>query len=256
MQYGEIMKPIKSTQKLKIICSLVVYDFRASFRYPDTYIVLSLFLLVSSALFFTHALSVAPRYATEVTRIYFCDMGLVALPIALFAAMRSLAVVHESGSDFFWASSNLTTYQIVLTKLISSLLFLVLCFVSSLYLSVLLYLKENIILSHILLGYVGLMLLSLAAISIGLFVSSISKNQMRALTLFLCLLSWLFLTRYFANFVVSPLKDIFVYLCFWDPHFTSFANGKVNLSSLVYFVSLMAIFSVLTRNAIDARRWS
>lgn len=102
-------------------------------------------------------------------------------------------------------------------------------------------------LPEIIIGYIGAILLSALFISISMFFSSLTKNQVIAflsstITLFfLILLS----SDFFTTSIPKFIQDILIY---FSPgyHLQNFAKGVVDLRSLVYFVSLTISFLFLT----------
>ena len=104
-------------------------------------------------------------------------------------------------------------------------------------------------------NYVALLLVGMTFISIGLFVSSLTENQLSAavgtiaiILVFLAIgiVNLLFPSSYFLRYVFDFLS-IFT-------RFQAFTNGYFDLSSLVYYLSISALFLYLTVRVYDRRR--
>jgi len=104
-------------------------------------------------------------------------------------------------------------------------------------------------------GYLGLILMSASYISIGLFASSISKNQIVAFLS--ALLIGIFFHIIFG--VLSGnfngfLGGIFSYLSL-STHFESISRGVIDTKDLIYFFSLIAIPMILAQSMLARRRF-
>ncbi len=103
-------------------------------------------------------------------------------------------------------------------------------------------------------GYLGLLLMSIMYISIGLFTSSLTANQVVAFLLALAFgIPFHLLFGIAANYTSGFLKDIF----FWldaSSHFQSMARGVLDLRDVVYFV-VISLAGILATEVGLARRW-
>ena len=111
----------------------------------------------------------------------------------------------------------------------------------------------------ILLGnVVAMLLVGMAFISIGLFVSSLTENQLAAaigtiaiiaVFLLIGLLSSLFPSSHWFRMYVLNFVSILT-------RFQGFSNGYFDIASVVYYLSISAIFLYLTVRVYDRRRWN
>lgn len=104
---------------------------------------------------------------------------------------------------------------------------------------------------------IALLLVGMVFIAIGLFVSALTENQLSAAIgtiaiilafLLIGLLSGLFPSSYWLRYVFDFLS-IFT-------RFQSFTNGYFDIASLIYYISVAAIFVYLTVRIYDRRRYS
>ena len=103
---------------------------------------------------------------------------------------------------------------------------------------------------------VGLLLLGGIFVSIGLFISSLTENQMIAAIggFFINLMILLMNTLKSAlpnGFLQDVLSSISVY-----SRYSEITNGIFSLSSLIFFVSVIFIFLFLTVRVLEKRRWA
>lgn len=103
---------------------------------------------------------------------------------------------------------------------------------------------------------VGMLLLGAAFISIGLFISNLTENQVisAVASFFIILMLYLMdgLSSSISNVVISK---IFSFLSVYT-RFTNFSLGIFNLGDAVYYLSFTAVFLFLTVRVLEKRRWS
>ncbi len=104
-------------------------------------------------------------------------------------------------------------------------------------------------------AYLGIILLSAAFIALGVGASSLFTNQIAAffITLGVFILLW-WLIGIPAQ-ILSSGADIFSYLDM-TAHFNSMNSGVINLSDIVYYLSLIALGLFTGTAAVEARRWN
>lgn len=103
---------------------------------------------------------------------------------------------------------------------------------------------------------VGFMLLGSAFISIGIFVSSLTENQVvSAIISFAAMLLCYLLSSIAQLIPVEWLSKVVSNLSFVD-RYTGFTYGLFDLSNALFFVSVTAVFLYLTVRVLEKRRWS
>ena len=103
-------------------------------------------------------------------------------------------------------------------------------------------------------GYLGLFFLGLSFIACGIFVSSLTENQVVAgmATIGILLLFWILSWNEAAT---SPeLLRVLIRLSMFD-HFQTFARGVIDAQDVGYFVFFITFFSFLTLRVLESRTW-
>ena len=103
-------------------------------------------------------------------------------------------------------------------------------------------------------GYLGLILLGIAAIPIGQFISSLTKNQIISAFLTFSFLLILWIVDWSTLFSEGLLSKIIGYVGL-APHFGNFAKGVIDTSDFIYFVSVAILGVFLTYQSIESWRW-
>jgi ABC-2 type transport system permease protein len=105
--------------------------------------------------------------------------------------------------------------------------------------------------------YLGALLLGAAAITFGLFFSSVSKSQAAAfLGSALILLVLLLIDRFTLGANFSPGLAAFLNFFSLSFHFESFSRGLLDSRDLVFFILTSWLFLFLTTRVLLFRKWS
>lgn len=175
--------------------------------------------------------------------------------------MRSFSEEFSNGTIEMLMTKPITENKVILGKYFAAVTLVILSILPTAiyYYSVyqLGFPKGNLDSGGILGSYIGLFFLAAAFVAIGLFASSLSKNQIVAfvLSLFLCF------TFFMAFEYISKLNIFFAGLdstLQWlgiNYHYNSISRGVIDSRDVVYFLSLIALFLHLTKMSFESRKW-
>ncbi|MBI3738958.1 MAG: ABC transporter permease subunit [Chloroflexi bacterium] len=171
--------------------------------------------------------------------------------------MRLISEEHRMGTVELLLTAPIRDWELVIGKWLGGFLFmLTIIAVTLIYPLILNGLeKPGIDQGQMMSAYLGLILLSAALLGLGVGISSLFNNQIAAF--FATLAVFIFLT-WIVSFLsqISPGgKDVFAYLSM-NTHFDSLNSGAINLSDLVYFLSLTVLGLFTGAVAVEFRRWS
>jgi len=174
--------------------------------------------------------------------------------------MRSLAEEKKDGTFELLATRPLSDWDIVLGKFLASLTIVILTLLPTLiyYFSVyqLGITRGNIDTGAVIGSYIGLILLGSAFTSIGLFTSSLGKNQIIAFTVavFLCFFTF---SGFDSISSIISLQGIASFLTGLgiNQHYQSVSRGVLDTRDLIYFLSFTALFLMLTKTILGGRKW-
>jgi len=174
--------------------------------------------------------------------------------------MRSFAEENKSGTIELLLTRPLSDLQIVLAKYLSGLLLVVFALLPTiLYTITVAYLASpagNIDRGAIAGSYIGLLFLGSAFVSIGIFASSITSNQVIAF-IFAVILSFFFHIGFESLSSLSAtgwLPNILAQIGI-NSHYASMSRGVIDTRDVIYFLTLTAFFILLTRFVIEKRTW-
>ena len=163
--------------------------------------------------------------------------------------MRSLAEERREGTFELLLTRPLTDWQIVLGKYFASLLLVLFALIPTLVYYYSVYVLGNpvgnIDTGAVIGSYIGLFLLGACFVAIGLFASSISKNQIIAFTIavFLC---FFFYSGFDSLSQILSLQSLTLEDLGITEHYQSISRGVLDTRDLVYFIIVSGIFIWLT----------
>ena len=174
--------------------------------------------------------------------------------------MRMFAEEKRSGTIEMLMTKPLTDLQIIFSKYLAGVLLVVIALLPTLiYFYSVYYLglpKGNIDIGGTWGSYIGLIFLGSAFVAIGMFCSSITDNQIVSfiISVFLCGFVYLgfefiYSLALFGNF------DLFIQTLGINAHYTSMSRGVIDTRDVLYFISLIGLFTLLTKISLESRKW-
>ena len=183
------------------------------------------------------------------------NMGMVLLFLVPLVSMRSLAEERKLETLELLYTYPLSDFQIVLGKYCSLLFIMIVLIVPTAIFSLLLqWLDGSLDWGPIASGYAGLLMLAAAYLALGLFISSLSENQIScAIVSFACLL-----TLWMLDWISGMSEGVWaVFFLVLSPtkHYREFTFGVIDISNVTYFVFFFAFFFFLTLRSVETRNW-
>lgn len=174
--------------------------------------------------------------------------------------MRSFAEERREGTYVLLATRPLSDLQIILAKYFACVVLLLFALVPTLIYYYSIYQlglpKGNVDTGAVIGSYLGLFFLGNAFIAIGIFASSITKNQVIAfaVAVFLCFFAYSGFDSLSKVFELSSLETILVNIGI-NEHYQSISRGVLDTRDLVYFITFVFVFFGLTKLVIGGRKW-
>lgn len=184
----------------------------------------------------------------------FLNVSVILLFTLPLITMRTYAEEKRSGTIELLLTSPLTDLQIVIGKFLGGLvLYAAMLGVTLVHIGIL-FAFGNPEWRPVATGYLGLLLMGGCFLSLGLFVSSLTRNQIIAgmVTFAVFLMFWVI--NWIATFMDPTPQAVLNYLSITE-HLNDFARGVIDTKHLVYYVSFIAFSLFLTVRAVDSERW-
>ncbi len=226
-------------------------ELQAYFKTPIGYVFCAIFLALSGAVFaYTTLFSMRADVSSYFTYMLFLFVILVPL-----LTMKLFSEERKQKTEQLLLTAPLSIFGMVMGKFLAAYTLFAGCMLFSC-LSFLILTLYGKVLAAVLLGnIVAILLLGMTFVSIGLFVSALTENQLAAaigtvsILLAFLLISLLntLIPAYWLRFILSTVSVF--------SRFQNFTQGVFDISALVYYLSISAAFLFLTMRVYDRRRW-
>ena len=174
--------------------------------------------------------------------------------------MRSFADEKKAGTIEFLLTKPLTDLQIILAKYLASVTLVLFSLLPTLIYYYSIYKLGNPV-GNIDSGgtwgsYIGLFFLAAALTAIGTFASALSDNQIVAfiLAVFLCFFSFIGFQYIGLLDLFGKTADLIISIGIND-HYMSMSRGVIDTRDVVYYLSLIGIFILMTKTTLESRKW-
>ncbi|MCD7811472.1 MAG: ABC transporter permease subunit [Ruminococcus sp.] len=227
-------------------------EMGAFFTSGLAYVFLSVFFLFSGYFFYAGTL----QSGTTDTSAMFNALFLVVLFLIPILTMRLLSEEKKQKTDQGLLTAPIGLWSIVLGKYFAALtLFIIAESISFVY-ALILSAYGTVVWATLIANYFAMLILGAAFIAVGLFISSLTENQMAsAVASFLALMLLYMLDEIEQSISIEFIQKILSALSFYS-RFTEFTMGIFNLSSVIFYISAVFIFNFFTVRILEKRRWS
>jgi len=185
---------------------------------------------------------------------FFMNVAVILLFTLPLLTMRTYSEEKRSGTIELLLTSPLTDLQIVLGKFLGAfVLYMAMLAVTVVHIGFL-FIFGNPEWRPVLTGYLGVLLMGGCFLSLGLFVSSLTKNQIVAgfITFAVFLMFWI--VNWIAGFMGPTMQAVLNYMSITE-HLNDFTIGVLDTKHLVYYLSFIAFSLFLTVRSVDTERW-
>lgn len=228
---------------LKNIKTIYRKEFSSYINTPIGYIFSSLFLILISFLFF-YGLGGNSFWDLKVSSMeqYFLWVPLLFIVFIPAITMRLWAEEERSGTLETLMTLPIKDYEIVIGKFLSAWAFLVLTLCGTLLVPLTILILGSLDWGLVLSGYMGTFLLGGAYLSLGILISSLTRDQIVSfvLTFLACLLTFLMgyqpILQFFGNFLGGILAFFSL-----SQHFESFRMGIFDPRDIIFFISFILL---------------
>jgi ABC-2 type transport system permease protein len=168
--------------------------------------------------------------------------------------MRLFAEEQRQGTIELLLTSPITDYEIILGKWLGAVLLYCCMLAISLVSMSVLFLYTRPDWKALLVGYLGMLLIGAALLSLGSFLSTLTKNQIVAGALTFGLFLMLWVVSWADQFATGTLGQLASYLSM-PRHFEQFTKGVIELKDVTYYVSAIFLGLFLSKRSLESIRW-
>lgn len=237
---------------MRNIWTIFKKEFRSYFNSPIAYIVITVFLVLNSWLFFRGFFILNQADL----RSFFALQPWLFLFFVPAITMRLWAEEKRQGTYEILLTFPVSDWEVVFGKFLAGFAFLAIAVFLTLSLPLTVSYLGNPDTGPITGGYVGTLLMGAAYLAIGLFASSITVNQIIAFIVGITIsFFFLIIGEPIVLFSLpSWLVPFFEYLGL-GKHFASVGRGVIDTRDIIYYSSLIFFFLLLNTQVISSRKW-
>jgi ABC-2 type transport system permease protein len=190
----------------------------------------------------------------QMIRLLLQNMTVLLLFVLPMITMRTYAEEKRTGTIELLLTSPLTDFQIIMGKFLGALaLYAVMLLISMVHIGVL-FVYGRPEWKPIVSAYLGLLLMGGCFISAGLFISSLTKNQIVAVMATFAVFLFLWVINWIGSFSGPGVERMTEYLSIIQ-HFDDFAKGVIDTTHVIYYLSFITFGLFLTAKSVDSERW-
>ena len=251
------------------ILAIAHKELKSYFSTPIAYIVIGFFALLFGYFFYAMLVIFNQQSAQlggleggaadinqQLIRPLFLNASVILLFVLPLITMRTYSEEKRSGTIELLLTSPVTDVEIILGKFLGAMaLYAAMLAITVIHMLVLFsYANPKPEWTVPVIGYVGLLLMGGCFISVGLLISSLTKNQIVSgmVTFAVFLLLWVI--NWIASFTGPTTQSVLNYLSITD-HFDDFTRGILDTKHLIYYFSVMSFGLFLTARSVDTERW-
>jgi gliding motility-associated transport system permease protein len=253
---------------MRNILAIAQKELKSYFASPIAYIVIGLFALfygyfyaVYLQVFLRDSMSLgqmgqqsAMNVNQQMLRPVLQNVTVLLLFVLPAITMRTYAEERRSGTIELLLTSPVSDFQIVMGKFLGALaLYTVMMSVTLIHNGVL-YVYGSPEWKPILTSYLGLMLLGGSFLSVGLFISTLTTNQIVAYIVTFSTFLLLWVISWIGSFSSGMFTDVTAYLSVIE-HFDDFTKGVIDTTHVIYYLSMITFGLFLTAKSVDTERW-
>ncbi len=229
-------------------------EMRAYFSGPIGYIFVAVFLALTAGIF---SLSTLMQGRQSSLSLFFTGTLFIYSIIVPLLTMKSFSEEKKSKTEQLILTSPVSLTGMVFGKFLSAYTL----YGASLLVSCLNYytlFKFGDPNAAVLFNYtIGMLLIGLVYVAIGIFVSSITENQLIAaigtIGILIVLLVISFLNQFIDN---TAIRVILNFISIYARFAGSFTSGIFDISAVLYFISIAFVFLFITIRVYEKRRWA
>lgn len=227
-------------------------EIHAYFSTPLGYVFLAVFYFFSGFYFFAGVLY---QNSTDLS-VVFESMFMIIMLLVPILTMRLFSEDYKTGTDQLLLTSPVSVSGLVYGKFFAAYAVFAIGAAVMVVYALVMALFAPLAWFSIIGNLIGLLLLGGALVSIGLFVSALTQNQVVAAAgAFGVILFFMYLDTFSSIIPISWLETLFTQLSFMG-RYRDFTSGLINIADIIYFFSVMVMFNFFTIRIVEKKRWS
>jgi len=239
-------------RRRKRVLAIFKRDLRQYFTSPLGYVFIAAFFTVMNINFYVTNIA---NVSSDLSSVFGFMLFVMVFTIP-FLTMRLFSEEFKQRTDQLLLTSPTSVWQMVLGKFLAALaVFSVALAVTLLYVLIIAtYGQPNV--AQLLATYLATYCVAAAFLSIGIFISSLTENQLISAVLTLAVLLGLYVIDYSGVGRDNVIINNLLYYISLFRRYASISRGVLAINDLVFYLSVAALFMFFTTRVIEKKRWS
>ena len=244
-------------------------EIKSYFVSPIAYVVLTIFLILTGLFFFGNLTELVQYTMTQaqmgqsmqpidvpgyVMQSLLKTTSVILLFVIPMLTMGLFSEEKKRGTIELLLTTPVGNFQAMIGKYLASLTFLLILFLSSWITISPLFIYSNPDWKPILCGYLGIFLYGAALLAVGLFISTLTENQIVAVIITFGVTLALWLIPAFFPSTEGVSKNVINYLSVIN-HLDDFIKGVIDTSHVIYYLTFAFVGLFLAYRSLESMRW-
>ncbi len=254
---------------MKNVLAIWQREMKSYFVSPIAYVVLTVFLFISGFFFTTILTAWVQQTMMQaaygqgsppvdvpgmVSRSFFGTISVVLLFMIPMLTMGLFAEEKKRGTIELLLTTPVGNLQAIMGKYLASLTFLLVMYGASMLTISALFMYGQPDWKPIMGGYIGLVLYGAALLAVGLFISTLTENQIIAGVVSLGVILILWLIDALATNAQGMMKDVLSYMSVIS-HLDDFIKGVIDTTHVIFYLTFAFFGLFLTYRSLESLRW-
>ncbi len=236
---------------MKAVMERELYSY---FHSPIAYIVVAVFYFIANLFFMIYCLF---SDSNDFTYVFSSLTNwIVLLALAPLLTMKVWSEEKKQKTDQLLLTAPRSLVSIVLGKYFAVNIVYLLCLFTVVIQVAITCIFASPDIASVLGSFLGVILYGMALFSIGMFISALTESQIIAFISTLAINFFIMITDTFASiFSGTWLASVLTAISF-SSHYKNFTMGILNITDVLFFLSVCVIFIFLNIRVFEKRRWS
>lgn len=237
---------------MKKVKAIIKKELRLYYTTPVGYVFTAVMLCVAAILFTVFNL-MDSNSSVSVIFSFLPWLFVIMIPLL---TMRLLSEEKSNKTDQLLYTAPISMTSVILGKLFAALAVFCVTILIMLIFPIILEIYSDVEWGVVITNYIGFFLLGSTFISIGLFISSLTENQFVSGIITIAVILVMFVAASLAGGISNKAVNLLISVFAVPSRFDNFFIGIINITDVVYYISVTAIFALITIYKTEKVRFS
>jgi len=223
------------------------------FKNPLVYVVMAIYAFLSSIIFLLFVVWNNTSYLGEYFGFWLFFVEMVVISVL---SMKFFSEERRNKTDQLLLTSPISLYSLVAGKFLGAMVVYLAVTAINIPYILIIDIFGTLDYGALWANLLGTLLVGMAMVSIGLFVSSFTESQILAVAGTFSVFFFMYVVNFISGFIPNLFFSNLINNFSLFSRFQDFTNGILSIAPIVYYLSMCFTFLFLTIRSIEKRRWS